>query len=48
MHDIPANANFISGHTVNKIKIEDDHILRLKSHIASHGNEDSQKGDLRI
>lgn len=39
--DILSRANVISSHTLYKVKVKDDHQIRLKVRIASHGNEDS-------
>ena len=35
--------NIISSHVIYKIKINDDHSLKLKARISLHGNEDTQK-----
>lgn len=43
LREIPACANVIGSHTIYKVKIEDDHMLRLKARIALHGKEDSAK-----
>ena len=45
--DISANANIISSHTIYKIKFDENDNLRLKGRIAPHGNEDSQREELR-
>ena len=45
--DIPAQANVIRSHVIYKVQVNDDSSLSLKTRIAPHGNEDSQKRDLR-
>lgn len=35
-----------SSHLIYKLKVLDDHSLKLKARIASHGNEDSLKNEL--
>lgn len=45
--EIPAKANIIASHTIYKLKINDDHSLKLKARIAPHGNEDSSRSLLR-
>lgn len=44
---VPVNANVIGSHTIYKIKANDDQTLKLKARIAPHGNEDSDKSNLR-
>lgn len=45
--NVPLDANVIYSHTVYKLKVEYDGVLKLKDRIATHGNEDSVKYDMR-
>lgn len=45
--DIYTDAIFIPGHIIYKLKRNDGATLMLKARIALHGNENSQKLDLR-
>lgn len=45
---VPHTANVISSNVIYKIKINDDQYLKLKDRIAPHGNEGSQKDNLKI
>lgn len=45
--DIPAHANVISCHTAYKVKIEENSSLCFKARIATNGNEDSVKVEMR-
>lgn len=48
LRDILVDADVIYSHMIYKVKIENEHTLRHKARIASHGNEDSLKHHLRI
>lgn len=39
LSDIPNGANVISRHKIYKVKIEADHLLRIKARIAPLGNK---------
>lgn len=42
-NSVPRDANIISGHVIYKVKVLDDATFKLKTRIAPHGNEDSDK-----
>lgn len=45
--ELPDDSNFTGSHTIYKITINDDKSLKLKANIASHGNEDSMRHDMK-
>lgn len=44
---VPPGSNIISSHVIYKVKMNDDATLKLKARIAPHGNEDSDKDQMR-
>ena len=47
LSQVPKIANIVNSHSLFKLKKLDDSSLKLKSRIAPHGNEDSDKDDLK-
>ena len=45
--DVPDGSNIIGSHGIFKMKTNDDGSLKLKARIALHGNEDSQKAEMK-
>lgn len=45
--DLSTNSNIMSSHVIYEIKINDDNYFKLKARISSHGNEYSNKTDLK-
>lgn len=47
-NSISSNANVISSHVLYKVNVKSDGLFSSKVRIASHGNEDSIKLELRF
>lgn len=45
---VPKGSNVISSHVIYNVKIQDENSLKLKAHIAPHGNEDSVKSLMKL